>query len=308
MRHHLILVALVTPAIAHADSATAKAEALFRQGRDLLAEGKLAEACAAFDGSQKLDPATTTLFNQADCREKNGQLATAWGYFLDAERQTRTATDDVGARLHTVAVERAEKLEPRLSKLTISVPERADGLVVMRGSDVVDPVEWDHALPVDGGTYTLTARIASRQVWSETVTIANEGDTKVVVVHPAAEGHQTPLPLPPPPPPPIAGPSRRAAWITAGAGAVLLGGALAFDLIGDSTYEDAKAKRDLDLYDSANHMRYAAEGLLAAGAVTVGVSVYLWLRHPKESPTRVSRTIAPVVGNGFAGVQVGGSW
>ena len=306
MRHALILVALFTPAIARADSATAKAEALFRQGRDLLAEGKLAEACSAFDASQKLEPATTTLFNQADCREKNGQLATAWGDFLDAERQTRNATDDVGARLHTVAVERADKLEPRLSKLTISVPERADGLVVMRGNDVVDPVEWDRMLPVDGGTYTLTARIASRQVWSETVTIANEGDTKVVVVHPAPSTGAHPPP--PPPPPPTAAPTRRAAWLTAGAGALLLGGALAFDLWGDSTYEDAKAKRDLDLYDSANRMRYTAEGLVAVGAVTVGVSVYLWLRHPKESPTRVSRTIAPVVGTGFAGVQVGGSW
>ena len=303
-RHSLMLsfVALCAPAIALADSTTAKAEALFREGRDLLAAGKLADACAAFDGSQKLAPATTTLFNQADCREKNGQLATAWGYFLDAERQTRSATDDVGTKLHAVALERATKLEGRLSKLTISVPARTDGLVVMRGTEAVDPVEWDRSLPLDGGTYTFVARIASRQVWTETVTIANEGDTKTVVVQPAADA-------PPPPPPPhvpapAPAPSRRGALFTAAAGAILLGGAVGFDLWGDSTYADAKANRDLALYDSANQKRYIAEGMLTAGVAVVGVSVYLWLRHPTERGS----TIAPVVGSGFAGVQLGGSW
>ena len=35
-----------------------------------------------------------TLLNHASCREKNEQLATAWGLFLEAERQTRAATDE----------------------------------------------------------------------------------------------------------------------------------------------------------------------------------------------------------------------
>src|SRR5512147_2936876 len=85
---------------AHAQSSTAQAETLFRQGKDLIAHGKIAEACAAFDASQKLDPTIATLLNQAACREKNGQLATAWGLFLDAERQSRAAADEATRQLH----------------------------------------------------------------------------------------------------------------------------------------------------------------------------------------------------------------
>lgn len=59
----------------------AQAEVLFRQGRDLLAAGKVAEACSSFEESQKLEPAVTTLLDLAGCREKQGQLAIAWGLF-----------------------------------------------------------------------------------------------------------------------------------------------------------------------------------------------------------------------------------
>src|SRR4051812_29728499 len=59
-----------------AQSAGAQAEAMFREGRTLLAAGKIAEACAAFEASHKLEPAMSTLMNLAACRERNGQLAT----------------------------------------------------------------------------------------------------------------------------------------------------------------------------------------------------------------------------------------
>src|SRR5512143_948297 len=142
-----------------AQSSTAQAEALFRQGKDLIARGKIAEACAAFDASQKLDPTIATLLNQAACREKNGQLATAWGLFLDAERQSRAATDDATRQLHQVATDHAAKLEPRLSTLTITVPaeNRVGGLEILRNNELVDPGAWNKALPVDGGTYQITA-------------------------------------------------------------------------------------------------------------------------------------------------------
>ena len=66
--------ALLAVAPAHAEPASAEAETLFRRGQELLAQGKLADACAAFDGAQKLDPTTSTQLNRANCREKNGQL------------------------------------------------------------------------------------------------------------------------------------------------------------------------------------------------------------------------------------------
>jgi hypothetical protein len=92
MRTHLgVVVVLALCGQAAAQSAGAQAEVLFRQGRDLMAANKFDDACAAFAESQRLDPAITTLLNLAGCREKAGQYATAWGLFLEAERQTRAA-------------------------------------------------------------------------------------------------------------------------------------------------------------------------------------------------------------------------
>src|SRR5262249_8883682 len=74
---------------AFAQSVSVQAQSLFDEGRKLLKAGKLAEACAAFESSQKLDPAVTTLLNLADCREQNHQFATAWGAFVDAKRMAQ---------------------------------------------------------------------------------------------------------------------------------------------------------------------------------------------------------------------------
>src|SRR4051812_19901709 len=179
-----VLGALALSTAAHAQSAGAQAETLFRQGKDLMAKGQIAEACAAFDASQKLDPAVSTLLNQAACREKNQQLATAWGLFLEAERQTRIATDAATQQLHQVAATKAARLEPRLSTLTITVTtgNRVPGLQVLRGGEPVDPGAWNRALPVDGGTYQITARAPGNAEWSSTITVGNERDAKAIEI------------------------------------------------------------------------------------------------------------------------------
>src|SRR5258706_9611233 len=95
-------VALVVAAPhAFAQSASVQAQSLFDEGRALIKAGKVAEACTAFEGSQKLDPAVTTLLNLAECREQNRQLATAWGAFLDANRLARATNNDKLARVAT---------------------------------------------------------------------------------------------------------------------------------------------------------------------------------------------------------------
>jgi hypothetical protein len=144
--------------------------------------GKVAEACAAFEQSHKLEPAIAVLVNLAACREKHGQLATAWGLFLDAERQTRSTSEFGTERLYRVVHDRAARLEPRVPKLTISVPDRSriDGLEVLRDGERIPAVMWNRALPVDGGTYTITARVAGANEWSMRVNLEPEADTKTV--------------------------------------------------------------------------------------------------------------------------------
>lgn len=298
------LLVAMTPA--SAQPVNDRADALFKQGRELMTAGKPAEACAAFEQSQQLDPKVTTLLNLAGCREKLDQLATARELFLEAERQTRTKGDAATTQLHKVAVERAFKLEPRVSKLTILVPDdrKLTGLEISRDGRTVPAELWNREQPVDGGTYMIAARAPGVEPWSTRVTIAPEGDARTVTVpghRNSPEGLPAPVDTKPNSRPQAAGEPPRPGLgipITVGASAaVLLGGALGFSRWASSTYGDAnaelvdQARRD-SLESSANHKRYAAEGMAIAGVACVAVAVWLYARQRGE-PSRptVARTV-----------------
>ena len=88
---------------------------------------------------------------------------------------------------------------------------------------------------------------------------------------------------------------------------VLLGGALGFELWGESTYNQAKkepdpAKQD-SLWSSANTKRYVAEGMLGAGVACAGVAVWMWLRHPAETE---KVAVTPLAAPGLAGLALDG--
>ena len=309
-RFTVIFALIAWSSTARTQPAGAQAEVLFRQGRDLMTAGKVAEACSAFQESQKLEPAVTTLLNLAGCREKLGQLASAWGLFLDVERQTRSAPDAATQQLHGSAQDHAQKLEPRLSTLTIIVPNesRVGGLEVVRDGEVVDVGTFDKALPIDGGTYKISARAPGNAEWSTTVTVGAERDAKTMEIPKLKAAALNPTgPSPTATQPPAAdAPSpphtSKLVPFVVGAGALaLLGAGLGFDLWGDSKYNAAKAemtdqaRRD-SLYASANSRRYVAEGLAIAGAGAVGVAVWLYLRHPRdENPTATARKSQLVV-------------
>ena len=324
------IAALVAVTTAHtgarAQSSTAQAEALFRQGKDLIAHGKIAEACAAFDASQKLEPTIATLLNQAACREKNGQLATAWGLFLDAERQSRAATDDPTRQLHQVATDHAAKLEPRLSTLAINVPaeNRVGGLEILRNNEPVDPGAWNKALPVDGGSYKITARAPGNADWSSTITVGVEHDAatieipklKAAVLDPA---HPTgSAPASHPNAASTEHPRTKLFPLALGGAALgLVGGAVGFELWARSTYDQSKrepdnAKQD-SLWHSANTKRYVAEGLGVAGIACAGTAIWLYLRNGDPEATSTTRQssrlfLAPVVGSDRAGLALAGRY
>jgi hypothetical protein len=332
MKHLKIVIAAVVTLTgapmggARAQSSTAQAEVLFRQGKDLIARGKIAEACASFDASQKLDPTIATLLNQASCREKNGQLATAWGLFLDAERQSRAGIDEATRQLHQVATSHATKLEPRLSTLTITVPaeHRVGGLEILRNSDPLDPGAWNKALPVDGGTYKITARAPGNADWSSTITVGVEHDAKTietpklkaVALQPS---HTTGPTSPSHPNPATTGHQRSKVLPLAfgGTAVTLVGGAVGFDLWGDSIYnksrrEPVDAKQD-SLWHSANTKRYVAESLGVAGIACASVAVWLYLRNgDREAPATTIQTsrlmVEPILGRDQTGLVLEGRY
>jgi hypothetical protein len=319
----VVCVLLAGSSFARAQPAGAQAEVLFREGRDLMKAGKYAEACTALEQSQKLEPAPTTLLNLAGCREKTNQIATAWGLFLEAERATRGGDK----QLNDVAKGKAEKLEKRISKLTISVASPSDGVEVKRGTERVEAGMWGRALPIDGGTYTITASAPHKKPWSTQVVIAIEKDAKTVEV-PTLEDATVatkPNPTPKPTPPvttatakPIAIEKHDAApatsrsklpYIVGAGGLVLIGGAVGIGLHARSIYDDAEAektnqgRRD-DLESDANQNLYIAQGAGVAGVALVGVAVWLFVRSSGEQPSTTTAHVTATT-NGFA---VGGTF
>lgn len=177
----LVIAGTTAPRAAWAQ-ASPQAESLFRDGKRLMREGKLAEACAAFEGSERVEHSVATVLSLADCREKSHQYASAWALFLRADSETRS--DPTRAALNATAKARAAALEPRLSYLTINVPDgsRVAGLVVSRDGAPVDPAEWNRAVPADGGEHVITGKAPGHESWSTTITLGRESDKQSVEV------------------------------------------------------------------------------------------------------------------------------
>jgi tetratricopeptide (TPR) repeat protein len=312
---HAIAIAMLTlglPALAVAQpaaAANAEADALFDQGRELMDAGKFAEACSAFDASQKASPAVSTLLNLAQCREKNHQFASAYGLFREAARQTRAPGDEITEKLNRVANDRARLLEPKLSRLAIVVAEnrRVDRLEVRRDAALVDPGAWNHPLPIDGGVYVITAQASGYLPWTTSIEIAAERDRKTVEV-PRLEA----APIPEPLPVPVAR-SKTVPMLVAGGAVTLLGSALGSELWSRRDYDRSRLEpddaRQASLFHSAKTKQYVAQGLAVVGLGAAGVAVWLYLRGDhgeRASPiARIGKfEVEPAVAADRAGLQL----
>jgi hypothetical protein len=176
-----VLLAVSSAAsISRGDDSVA-AQALFDQGKKLVAAHSYGEACPKFEESLRLEPALGTLLNLADCYEHQGRLATAWVKYLEVSAKARAAGQTERAR---IGRERAAALVPRLSNLVITVPDasRIDALEVERDGTRVGPAEWGTPVPADPGTHAVSASAPGRKAWSQSVTMAEAGKTATVVV------------------------------------------------------------------------------------------------------------------------------
>jgi len=167
-------------ALAGSAAASPESDQLFRTGRDLLKAGKIAEACDAFAGSQKLESRVGTLLNLADCRETQGQTATAHALFLEA-KQLAVAQHD--APREAEADRRARAAAARLSRLTIRVARdrQVDGLVIKRNGLTVDRAQWNTAVAIDPGNQVIEAAAPKFRSWSTTQALGVKQSAEVVV-------------------------------------------------------------------------------------------------------------------------------
>ncbi len=182
---------------ARAQTKTIAAQTLFDEGKKLLKANQISEACRAFENSFKLEDRTTTLLNMASCHEQEGYLATAWGGFLIAVERARNEKNKQHER---TASQNATRIKPVLSKLTLEVSAKArlPDLLITRDTIKAEPVTWNYAIPIDGGTHIIRVSAPGRVPWEGRVTIAKQRDAKTVVIPVLAE---EPKPTPPPPVP-----------------------------------------------------------------------------------------------------------
>ena len=160
----------------------AAAQKMFDDAKALMESRKFAEACALLEESQKLDPGMAAQFRLGECYEKAGRLASAWSTFVEVASAARaTAMAD----RERVARERAEALKPKLSYITINVPEAVattPGLAIKRDGITIGRPQWGAGVPVDPGTHAIEASAPDKKPWASQVKVHPAPGTTTVTV------------------------------------------------------------------------------------------------------------------------------
>jgi len=287
-----------------ADSAAA--QALFEQGRQLMAAGQAEAACPRFEESERLEAGIGTQFNLADCYEAVGKVASAYALFLEVAARAKELGQE---RRESVARERAEAVKTILPKLVIVVEAEQPMLSVERDGSAVNSPQWGVEIPIDPGTHRIQASAPGFVPWSTEVDVS-----RAPVVHTVRVprlGALTERSF-------FSSTSRTVGLVTLGASVVALGVSGGFAL--DAHAKDADSKRAGCAHhtcpnDGALKLRHAA---LAAGdratwAMGIGLAglaasavLFFALPEPDGPESGVALHPVPSLGDGGAGVGLAG--
>jgi len=284
------------PAHAESDAASrALAVQRFDQAEALLAQQRTAEACPKYAESFRLDPQLGALIYLAECYEKNGQLASAWGSYREAEEMAQKRGDERAAHAH----ERAGALEPRLDRLQIDVAQaaRVPGLEVRRDGVLVAETLWGNAAAIDPGKHHIEARANGYKPWQTDIEVLGEAKSASIAVSKllvdaaavVSVGQKAASP----------GASQRIAAIAVGgAGIIALGAGGFFGLSAQSSYSDSKdlcsdsnicTQRGSNLRSSAKSKALVSTVATGVGIAGLATAVALWFTAPKaEGPERAA--------------------
>lgn len=171
----LRIVAILTAltGVAYAEDPVDKSEAqhLFDEGRDLLAAGKTADACAKFELSIAKDPrAVGTLLNLGLCNERRGKPATALALFQEAYDRASEANLP---QHRDAAQEHIALLAPQVPTLAITVAGALpDETVIVDDKAVKLAATGTALLSLDPGPHRIVASARGRLPFDRTVTLA----------------------------------------------------------------------------------------------------------------------------------------
>jgi hypothetical protein len=311
---------------AHAQSASA--EAMFREGRTLIKQGKLEPGCDKLAASEKLESSVGTLLNLGDCREKLGQTATAWAAFRKAEAMAKRAGDD--KKRQAEARRRAQKLEKELANIVIQVGKATPGITIRRDGETLDAAVLNTPVPVDPGSHTIIAEAPGFKPFKQEVSVGKGGKRYVVIpaLEPEPEPQRAaePVVVTPPQEPSLAvaptpgdtvmtrdrwSTTRKVAVGVAVLGAAAFGGGIYYG----TRARDFQAQSDaicpaiecgdpegLRLNDEAQRQARNANFLFLGGGAAVAAATVMWfVGRPDERAV-----IAPTLGRGQVGAALVG--
>lgn len=324
-----VLLVIVDAAHARGEPAEAAdlatADALFVEGRRLVAEQRFAEACPRFEASMRLSPRLGVALNLADCLEHLGRTASAWVAFGQAAALARRLAD---AR-EAFALDRQNALSPRLSRIRIDLAGAAvEGMVVMRDGAPVQPEAYGVDVPVDPGRHIVEVTAPGRRPWSAELILSGEGELATIEVPDPERAPAPPIAsVPAGVPPAVARPTTSASsssdpgrrrttpamWIALGASAAGIGAGIGFGLAARSLSQQAR----LDC-DSSNHCsdagyalveRSRRDGNLSTGAFALGAgclaaAILLYVRAPRTARVQVTTRLE----SSGASVALSGTW
>jgi tetratricopeptide (TPR) repeat protein len=289
----LLIAALLLTRAADAQDAATVAEALFREGTDLLRRGELEAACSKLAESGRLDPSAGTLLNLADCHERQGKTASAWAEFHAAARiAARQGRQDAADE----AKRRAAAIEPKLSYLRIELSRKIPNTSLRLDAMTLEANALGSRLPVDPGGHVIVISAPGYEALTLPVQIGPGGDAQTLTIP-----MLRPLAAPPArrtgadkraaqPSAPREEPAKRTpptlAYAIGGAGVAALGVGAAFAFLARSAYEDAESEcptrsgcseRALSLREQAETRANISNAGIGLGLVGVGVGAVLVL-------------------------------
>ncbi len=196
-RHYIVSLVVAAAASLVASLASAQisdaqmsdAKKLFNEGMAATARKDYAAACPKFEEVVRLVPkGAGARIALGGCYESAGRLASAWTTYLEAESIAAQTMDSARQK---EAREHGEKVQPRLAKLTVIVPEEVrtlPGLSVERDGVPVSSVEWGVPVPVDKGKHAVVVTATGKQRWEKTLEILDGAPQAVMLEVPADVG------------------------------------------------------------------------------------------------------------------------
>lgn len=314
------LLALVVCITSEVWAQSGAGQAAFDRGRDALKVGKYAEACAAFEESQRLEPQTATLLNIALCSEQLGKLGTALRIHRDLAHRDDNPQRKISADLATSLEPRAlaaladVDLEARRARLPSGLVVRVNGMKATNFRET----------PGDLGLNRVVATAPGFKRAIGEVTTTKEGKSVVVtiILEPLDPGQPEEPDLDEESTAPATTTARKRGatpstaprsmrktigFVSTVVGAGALGGGLVAGLLASSKWSDAKdvcgggttctTQEDLDranaLADSARSRGTLSTALVVTGGVLVAGGLVLWLTAPSAE-----RSVAVTAGAG----------